>query len=40
MLCPGGFEGRPKLKPAPPYIHSAPAQDLGRNHTLTSPTAA
>jgi len=40
VLCPGGFEGKPKLKPVPPYIHSTPPQDLGRNHTLTSSTVA
>jgi len=39
-LCLRGFEGKQKLKPAPPYIHSTPPWDLGGNHALTSTTAA
>lgn len=37
VQCPEAYGGKPKLKPAPPYIHDTPPQDLRRNDSFNPP---
>ncbi|MGG3196921.1 manganese catalase family protein [Priestia aryabhattai] len=37
VQCPEAYGGKPKLKPAPSYIHDTPPQDLRRNDSFIPP---